>query len=102
MLVALYVWLMLRARKAALRFAHLSLVKEAMSQGGRWKRHVPPVLFLLAIAALLLAVARPSGLVLMPSQKQTLILAMDVSGSMRARDVQPSRIEAAQAAVRHF
>ena len=101
-LVGLYLWLLLRARKAALRFAHLSLVKEAMSRGGRFKRHVPPILFLLALTAMLLAVARPSGVVLLPSQKQTLILAMDVSGSMRARDVQPSRIEAAQAAVRAF
>jgi Ca-activated chloride channel family protein len=102
LLVAVYVWLLLRARKAALRFAHLSLVKEAMSQSGRWRRHIPPVLFLIALTAMLLAVARPSGTLTLPSQRQTLILAMDVSGSMRARDVQPSRIEAAQAAVRAF
>ena len=101
-LIAVYVWLLLRARKAALRFAHLSLVKEAMSTGGRIRRHVPPLLFLFALVAMLLAIARPTGIVLLPSQKQTLILAMDVSGSMRARDVLPSRIEAAQAAVRAF
>ena len=101
-LVGLYLWLLLRARKAALRFAHLSLVKEAMSARGRFRRHLPPLLFLLALTAMLLAIARPAGVMLLPSQKQTLILAMDVSGSMRARDVLPSRLEAAQAAVRAF
>ena len=100
--VAAYVLLLLRARKAALRYAHLSLIKEAMGAGGRVRRHVPPLLFLLALAAMLVAIARPAGIVLLPSQKQTLILAMDVSGSMRARDVLPSRLEAAQAAVRAF
>jgi Ca-activated chloride channel family protein len=67
-----------------------------------WRRHVPPVLMLIAIAVLILAVARPQAVVELASSRATVILAMDVSGSMRADDVKPSRIEAAQAAAKHF
>jgi Ca-activated chloride channel family protein len=102
LLVALYVVLLLRRKKAALRYANLALVREAMSAGQRIRRHVPPFLFLLALGALLAAIARPVGVVVLPSQKQTIILAMDVSGSMRAKDVLPSRLEAAQAAAKAF
>jgi Ca-activated chloride channel family protein len=60
------------------------------------------MLFLLSVALLLVAVARPSATVTLPSRHETVILAMDISGSMRATDVQPSRIKAAQAAAREF
>jgi hypothetical protein len=69
----------------------LSIVKEAMGKGPGIRRHIPPVLFLLALAAMLLAAARPFAVVTLPSQHQTIILAMDVSGSMRATDVKPNR-----------
>ena len=98
LLVLLYLWLLKRKKKLAVRFASLSIVKEAMGPGQSWRRHVPPALFLLALIAMLLAAARPTAVVTLPSQQQTIILAMDVSGSMRATDVQPSRLEAAQAA----
>ncbi|WP_295641594.1 VWA domain-containing protein [uncultured Methylibium sp.] len=101
-LVALYLWLLRRRRRAALRYASLALVKEAMGAASAWRRHVPPALFLLALAALLVALARPQAVLSLPSQQQTVILAMDVSGSMRATDVEPSRLEAAQAAARAF
>ncbi|MFL6694391.1 MAG: VWA domain-containing protein [Ramlibacter sp.] len=102
LLVLLYLWLLKRKKKLAVRFASLSIVKEAMGRGQSWRRHVPPALFLLALIAMLLAAARPTAVVTLPSQQQTIILAMDVSGSMRATDVQPSRLEAAQAAAKAF
>ena len=101
-LVALYLVLLRRKKKAALRYASLAMVKEAMGAGQRFRRHVPPLLFLLAIILMIAAVSRPAALVTLPSQQETIILAMDVSGSMRAVDVQPNRITAAQAAAKAF
>ena len=101
-LVAAYVAVLRRKKKAALRYASLSLVREAMGPGQRFRRHVPPLLFLLAITLMLVAVARPAAVVTLPSQYKTVILAMDVSGSMRATDVAPSRFAAAREAARTF
>ncbi len=101
LLVLLYVWLLRRKNKTAVRYASLSIVKEAMG-GRQWRRHVPPVLFLLSLAAMLLAAARPVAVITLPSNQQTIILAMDVSGSMRATDVQPNRLVAAQNAAKAF
>jgi Ca-activated chloride channel family protein len=100
--VAAYVALMRRKRKAALRYASLNLVKDALSAGQSLRRHVPPLLFLAALMLLLTAIARPAAVVTLPSAHETVILAMDVSGSMRATDVKPSRIVAAQDAARAF
>ncbi|MCM5571458.1 VWA domain-containing protein [Burkholderiaceae bacterium FT117] len=102
LLVALYVWLLRRRSRAAIRYAGLGLVREAMSGGQAIRRHLPPALFLLAIAAMLVAVARPTAVLTLPSAHETVILAMDVSGSMRADDVEPTRMAAAQAAARAF
>ena len=102
LLVGLYVLLLRRKKKLAVRYASLSIVKEAMSGGSKLRRHLPPALFLLSIAALLLAAARPVAVVTLPSNQQTIILAMDVSGSMRATDVQPNRLVAAQNAAKAF
>jgi Ca-activated chloride channel family protein len=101
-LVAAYVLLLRRKKKAALRYASLAIVKEALGAGQRFRRHVPPLLFLLALAAMLAAIARPAALVRLPTQQLTIILAMDVSGSMRARDVQPNRLVASQEAAKAF
>lgn len=102
LLVLAYVWLLRRKRKMAVRYASLSIVKEAMGGGAQWRRHLPPALFLLAMAAMLLAAARPVAVITLPSNNQTIILAMDVSGSMRATDVQPNRLVAAQNAAKAF
>jgi Ca-activated chloride channel homolog len=101
-LVAAYFYLLRRKQQAALRYASLSMVKEAMGPGHRFRRHIPPLLFLLALIVMIIAIARPAAIVTLPSQHQTIILAMDVSGSMRAMDVQPDRISAAQAAAKAF
>ena len=102
LLVLLYWWLMRRKKKLAVRYASLAIVKEAMGRGPGWRRHVPPLLMLLALAAMLLASARPVAVVALPSNQQTIILAMDVSGSMRATDVEPNRLVAAQNAAKAF
>ncbi|MDB5800798.1 MAG: transporter ATP-binding protein [Rhodocyclales bacterium] len=101
-LVALYIFLLRRKKKAALRYASLSMVKEAMGVGGRIRRHIPPALFLCALTLMIFSISRPSAVVKLPSQQETIILAMDVSGSMRAPDVKPTRIVAAQEAARAF
>jgi Ca-activated chloride channel family protein len=102
LLVGLYVLLLRRKKKMAVRYASLSIVKEAMGARSQMRRHIPPALFLLSMAALLVAAARPVAVVTLPSNQQTIILAMDVSGSMRATDVQPNRLVAAQNAAKAF
>jgi Ca-activated chloride channel family protein len=102
LLILLYVWLLRRKKKMALRYASLSIVRDAMGRSQSVRRHIPPALFLLAIAAMLIATARPMAVVTLPSQQETIILAMDVSGSMRATDVQPNRLVAAQNAAKAF
>lgn len=102
LLVALYVWLLRRRKKLVLRFASLSIVKEALGPGRNLRRHIPPLLLLLAITLLLVAAARPFAVVSLPMTQETIMLAMDVSGSMRATDVQPNRLVAAQNAAKAF
>ena len=101
-LAGLYVLLLRRKRKAALRYASLGLVKEALGPGHRFRRHIPPLVFLLAMTALIVAIARPSATIILPSEQRTIILCIDVSLSMRATDVEPSRIEAARDAAKAF
>ena len=101
-LVAGYLWLLRRRRRHALRFASLVLVRQAIGAGPSWRRHVPPALLLLAVTLLIVSVARPSSVLQLPSLNRTIILAMDVSGSMRAKDVAPTRGTAAQDAARAF
>ncbi len=101
-LVAAYVLLLRRKRKSAVRYASLSLIKDAMGPQQRFRRHIPPLLLLLAVVVALVAIARPSAVVTLPSQQQTIILAMDVSLSMGAKDVDPNRLTAAQTAARAF
>jgi len=101
LLVAAYVLALRKNQKMAVRYASLSLLKAAMP-GRNLRRHVPPFLFLLAVIGMLAAVARPAAVLRLPSQHDMVILAMDVSGSMRADDVKPTRLAAAQAAARAF
>ena len=101
-LAVLYVLAQRRRNRYALRYANLSLVREAIGKGPGWRRHVPPVLFILALAFMAIAVARPQAVVAVPSQEGTVILAIDVSGSMLAEDMKPNRMEAAKSAARAF
>lgn len=101
-LVALYLWLLGRRQKKALAYANLALVRQALGAGPGLRRHIPPLLMLMALAVLLVAAARPFATVRLPSQQETIMLAMDVSGSMRATDVEPNRLVAAQNAAKSF
>ena len=102
LLVAVYAWLLRRKKKLVLRYASVAIVKQAMGAGPGWRRHLPPALFLLAIAAMLLAASRPLASITLPSNQRTIILAIDVSLSMAATDVKPNRMVAAQEAAKAF
>ncbi len=101
-LVALYFWVLRRKRKTTVRLASISVAKLAAGSGPGWRRHVPPALLLLGLAALLAAVARPTATLTLPLAERTIMLAMDVSGSMRAEDVKPNRLVASQEAAKAF
>jgi Ca-activated chloride channel family protein len=101
-LVALYVWVLRRRRIGAVVYPSLGLVRPAMGKQGVWKRHLPPFLFLIGLIVAILASARPSALMTLPSHERVIMLAIDVSLSMRASDVPPSRIQAAKDAAKEF
>jgi Ca-activated chloride channel homolog len=90
-----------RRMKYAIRFTNLDVLAGVM-KGQVWRQYVPPALFLLALAGLCIAVARPQRTTLVPRDRATVILVVDVSRSMEAKDVKPNRIGAAQAALRTF
>jgi Ca-activated chloride channel family protein len=101
-LVLAYRWILKRKRRTTVRLASINVAKMALGAGPGWRRHVPPLLLLLAMAALLLSVARPTAIITLPLSERTIILAMDVSGSMRAEDVKPNRLVASQVAAKAF
>ena len=101
-LVAAYVGLCRRRNTGYLRYAALSLVREALVSSQWIRRHAPPLFFLLGLAAALLAIARPAAVTTVQSAQGTVILAIDVSLSMAATDVAPTRLAAAQAAMVNF
>jgi Ca-activated chloride channel homolog len=100
--VLLYLWLLRRKRRNSVRLASVALAKLAVGAGPGWRRHVPPALLLGALALGLVAVARPTATITLPLAERTIILAMDVSGSMRAEDVKPNRLVASQEAAKAF
>jgi Ca-activated chloride channel family protein len=102
LIVLLYLWLLRRRRKTTVRLASLAIARAALGKGPGWRRHVPPVLLLVALGVLLLATARPTATITLPLSQRTIILAMDVSGSMRAEDVKPNRLVASQEAAKTF
>lgn len=101
-LIALYLALLRRRKRLVVRFADVALFREAMGPGQRLRRHLPPLLFLIALLGLIAALARPTAVITLPAEHELVVLAMDVSGSMRAGDVQPTRLAASQAAARVF
>jgi Ca-activated chloride channel homolog len=100
LLPALYLWLLRRRGKPALRLERVSIARRASSR--QWRRHVPPALFLLALCILTLSLTRPTARVPLPWARSTIMLAIDVSRSMRVNDVKPTRMVAAQEAARSF
>jgi len=102
LLIAAYVWLGRRRRRFAVRFSSLSLIRQAQPGVSRWRRYLPPALFLLALTSLLFALARPVAVFAVPTNKATIIMAMDVSRSMCSTDIKPNRLVAAQNAALAF
>ncbi|MBM3139781.1 MAG: VWA domain-containing protein [Chloroflexi bacterium] len=102
LLLAVHLLLMRRRRRFAVRYASLSLIREALPKRPRWRRHVPLVLFLLSLASLAVAAARPQAVVAVPMSRTSVILALDVSLSMCSTDVAPNRLAVAQEVARSF
>jgi Ca-activated chloride channel family protein len=101
-LVAAHIYFLRKRRKSALGVTDVALIRQAQGGRNRIRRHIPPALMLVSLCLLVVATARPSAVVTLASQGGTIIMAMDVSGSMRAPDVAPDRITAAQAAAKSF
>jgi Ca-activated chloride channel family protein len=102
LLLAVYHVVQRRRVKYALRFTNLSLLANVVDGVPRWRRHVPPLLVLAALAALIVGMARPQVAVAVQRKQGMVILAIDRSGSMLATDVKPTRIAAAKAAATTF
>ena len=100
--IGFYLWAQRRRSKYAVRFTNLALLSNLAPRRPSWRRHLPPVLYLGAIAALLIGLARPTMVLQVPREDATVILTMDVSGSMRATDVSPTRLDAAKASALSF
>lgn len=102
MLVVLYMRKHQQRRKFTHLFSGPEQAQEAAAQRTDFRRYMPPGFFLIGLALLMLALARPEMVLSLPKVEGTVILAFDVSGSMAADDLEPTRIEAAKAAAREF
>jgi Ca-activated chloride channel family protein len=102
LLVAVYIWILSRKRRFAVRYSSLALIREAVPRWSPWRRYLPFALFLLGLISLIIAVARPVTVVEVPLSQTTIILALDVSRSMCATDVPPNRLTVAQEAALGF
>jgi len=100
--LAVYAVVQRRRARYAVRFTNVDLLANLVPRSPGWRRHLPPALYLAAIAALVIAMARPSATIAVPREEATVMLAIDVSRSMQATDVSPSRMEAAQKAANDF
>ena len=104
--IPLLIWVYVRAQRRRLqltaRYAELSLMKDVLKRAPGRRRHLPALLFLLGFIVMVTALARPTTTMIVASFERTVILTIDVSGSMRAEDLKPNRIEAAKAAARAF
>ena len=102
LLIGGYIWSLRRRRTAGVRYSSLALIRAAQPSTRRWRRHLPFALFALAIAALVLALGRPIVVASVPANETTIILTIDVSGSMCSSDVDPYRLAAAEDAAAAF
>jgi len=100
--IGIYIWVLRRRRRFAVRYSSLSLVREAVAKQSWLRKHFPFILFLLALASLVFALGRPVATVLVPSNEATVILAVDVSRSMCSTDIPPNRLEVAKDAALAF
>lgn len=101
-IIAIYIWMLRRRRRFAVRYSSLALVREALPHRSNWRRHIPFALFLLALASLVFALSRPYSVISIPTNQTTVILALDVSRSMCSTDISPNRLVAAENAALSF
>jgi Ca-activated chloride channel family protein len=97
-----FVWRQRRRRRFAVRYSSLSLVRAALPEQSRLRRYLPMALFFLALASLVVSLARPVTVTRVPAGRATVMLVLDVSGSMRMNDIAPTRLAAAQQAALEF
>ena len=102
LLILLFAWQQRRRRRCAVRYSSLSLVRAALPAQSRVRRYLPMALFLLALSGLTVGLARPVAVTRVPAGRATVMLVLDVSGSMRATDIAPSRLAAARQAALGF
>lgn len=102
LIVAIYIWILRRRCRFAVRYSSLSLVRGAIPAPSRLRRHLPFVLFIVALVSLILALARPVAPQAVLSGQTTIMLALDVSRSMCMQDITPNRLEVARAAALSF
>lgn len=100
--ILFYLWILQRRKRYAVRYSSLSLVREAVAKQSWLRKHFPFLLFLLALAGLVFALTRPVATVMVPSNKATVIMAIDVSRSMCSTDIPPNRLIVAKEAARSF
>jgi len=100
--LAAYVLVQRRRPRDVVRFTNLALLETVVERSPRWRHHLPAGLFLLAMVPLLVGLARPQATLKVPREEATIVLIIDVSGSMKADDVKPDRIGAAQESARRF
>jgi Ca-activated chloride channel family protein len=101
-LLAAYWWMLRRRRKRAVRYSSVALLRTVLPRRNRWQRHLPVALLLLSLALIAVAAARPHVERQVPFSRTSVILAMDVSGSMCSSDVDPNRLSVAQEAAKEF
>jgi Ca-activated chloride channel family protein len=101
-LLGIYIWMQRRRARYAVRFASVSMVRQAIGKGPGIRRHIPAAVYLLALTGMIVALARPQASVTVPRNTGTVMLVIDVSGSMQATDVKPNRMEATKEAASQF
>ncbi|HET9756489.1 MAG TPA: VWA domain-containing protein [Candidatus Limnocylindrales bacterium] len=100
--IAGYLLVQRRRSRYVVRFTNVDLLSNLVPRTPAWRRHVPPALYVLALSALVIGLARPSAMLAVPREDATIVLTMDVSGSMLATDVAPSRLDSAKQAASAF
>ncbi len=101
-IVGVYVWQQLRRKRYVARFSNVELLASVVPRRPGWRRHATFAALMIALIVLTVGVAQPTGKVRVPQERATVILAIDVSQSMKADDVLPDRISAAKQAAKEF